>query len=556
MILAGWALAAELRGRVSDSDGAPVADAQVWGVSVSGYQGPALTDAAGDYVLELPAGLWRSFVLPPVQHAPSVGATGLYDCAQPGLLLGDEDVGEMDLVVGPGRTVRGRVLDAEGLPVAGALVSVSQSSAAIWDPVYTDAEGRFSIAAFPDGYSLALEIEAEGLPSQYFRGGYGDPAFFVVDGDTDLGDGALTGGISVHGSVVGPDGPVDGGAVYAYSGGQALGVAIAADGSYEVVGLPPGEVTVWAVVEGLAQTYWPGTDRPTDTLPAPEVGAEVQADLELPVESRLRVRLSGEGDVAETYGAVYNDAWTVGHSRGADEDGVIEFEALWPGDWYLGVQGGGFVDTVWGGDDYAPIAVDGETEIELPMELGASLRGRVVDEDGEGLPASSVQLYADAWWSGSPDDVGAWAIDSVQAGWFTLSAYPYVLCDGDPTWTFAWWPEARSSEFAEDLHLELGESRDAGDLVLHTDADADGMGDDWERDNDLDPERDDAAEDPDQDGYTNLREWELDTDPTSEHVEGCGCAGGAAAPWALFIAVVPALRARAPRRRRSGPGRG
>jgi len=51
-----------------------------------------------------------------------------------------------------------------------------------------------------------------------------------------------------------------------------------------------------------------------------------------------------------------------------------------------------------------------------------------------------------------------------------------------------------------------------------TDADNDGMPDDWETQNGLDPGRDDAAADPDADGISNLDEYRGDTDPAVSDV--------------------------------------
>jgi hypothetical protein len=71
------------------------------------------------------------------------------------------------------------------------------------------------------------------------------------------------------------------------------------------------------------------------------------------------------------------------------------------------------------------------------------------------------------------------------------------------------------------------------DFVMPIDGEQDGMGDAWESAHGLDPSRDDSAEDADGDGYTNLEEYLLGTDPADD-VDGgllggsCGCGGGKA----------------------------
>ena len=62
------------------------------------------------------------------------------------------------------------------------------------------------------------------------------------------------------------------------------------------------------------------------------------------------------------------------------------------------------------------------------------------------------------------------------------------------------------------------------DVAIPSDLDHDDMGDAWERENGLDPTRYDALEDADGDGFTNLEEYLLGTDPTDRGGDdGCGC---------------------------------
>ena len=84
------------------------------------------------------------------------------------------------------------------------------------------------------------------------------------------------------------------------------------------------------------------------------------------------------------------------------------------------------------------------------------------------------------------------------------------------------------------------------DPELPPDNDHDGMDDSWEAAWGLDPSTDDAALDPDGDGFSNLREYWLGTDPLAGATAGrCGCLGSApATPAALLLLVVIGQRRR------------
>ncbi len=61
------------------------------------------------------------------------------------------------------------------------------------------------------------------------------------------------------------------------------------------------------------------------------------------------------------------------------------------------------------------------------------------------------------------------------------------------------------SSFSEELDYQVP--------AQEPDSDNDGMPDSWEIENNLDPLTDDAHEDPDEDGFTNLQEYLAGTDP-------------------------------------------
>ena len=74
-------------------------------------------------------------------------------------------------------------------------------------------------------------------------------------------------------------------------------------------------------------------------------------------------------------------------------------------------------------------------------------------------------------------------------------------------------------------------------FTMPKDADKDGMADNWERDVGLDADRNDATEDPDEDGISNLDEYYADSNPLEEK-QGCNCSNTSSAslliPWILL----------------------
>ena len=74
--------------------------------------------------------------------------------------------------------------------------------------------------------------------------------------------------------------------VHVYAGGQVVTVESDSDGYYRATALPPGDVLPWASAEGLATTYYPDFDRPTEFLLMEEEGGLLSgADLSLPAEA-------------------------------------------------------------------------------------------------------------------------------------------------------------------------------------------------------------------------------------------------------------------------------
>jgi hypothetical protein len=307
-------------------------------------------------------------------------------------------------------------------------------------------------------------------------------------------------------------------------------------------------------------TYWPAADRPEGFFEVLEEGELAEGvDLTLPAEATLSGRLVGEGDLSGVTVLLYNDVHTVGRGAPVEPDGSFLLDRLWGGDYELFVYAAdeGYLDDWVRGDDgevqtfhLAPEADNDAGDIALPE--GAWVLGVVRDE--QGAPVYGAYVYATQV-GGDQSEVVATALDGsytlpgLTAGAWDLYARYSPYCAADPGWVTIFWPGEVYEARAESVGLATGQRLEGIDFTLPTDDDHDGMGDGWEAEHDLDPTRDDSAEDPDGDGYTNLDEYLLGTDPQvawRDEQPPCGCAAGGgrgAALWAL-AGLVPIWRRR------------
>lgn len=517
----------------------------------------AQSRSGGDWTLTgLPAGRYRlraypdddAFSVPNVveRFHPETWAF----CEADVWVLEEESVEEgISFVLPDGGVLTGQVLDPEGNPLVDAWVVCSGESdraAPTGGISATDSDGRFAVVGLdsevgaPEPY--ICQIYADGYPDQYlgptYRSDEAEQFAVEIGQSTDIGSWSTLPGISVSGTVYGPDGPLSAGAVYVYSSSQVLGVPIAEDGSYLADGLPPGDVAAWAQVEGYGTTYYPDADRPGDRVAVQEEGAEAEGvDLYMPAESALNIQLVGDGKLDEISVLLYNSTFTVGRGDVADADGRVRLGQLHPGEYTLQVYGAeaGFVDGGYTDENGNPrvIQVEGETSVELPLLPGASLSGRVEGEDGTAIYGAQVVVTtADGTGVdfGTTEADGTWIIEGLPAGSWKIQVNVNPLCPEDPDWVDQHWDGVYLLDFSVAIPLTVGERRENLNFVLPADNDHDRMGDRWEEEQGLDPDRDDASEDPDEDGFTNLQEWQLGSDPTSDQrAATCGCGDGKSA---------------------------
>ena len=138
--------AAVLQGTVTTADGLPVVGAQVMacppGLADPMKPGPMKTDAAGHYALPRAEAGKVTVVVIPTVGAPAGGKAEV-----------SSEGASCDLRVGPGRTIRGRLLTDDGEPVSGVQVSFSGWERASLPSARVvakaDADGSFSWTAAP-----------------------------------------------------------------------------------------------------------------------------------------------------------------------------------------------------------------------------------------------------------------------------------------------------------------------------------------------------------------------------------------------------------------------
>jgi protocatechuate 3,4-dioxygenase beta subunit len=220
----------------------------------------------------------------------SPGARVIVRCLMPGRArssleavdLPQSGEAAVSVVLAEGRTLRGRVIDAEsGAPVAGAIVGFS------WDPeraVSTAADGTYSLRGLVERGDEMVTVRAEGFAAER-----------AMPGARDVVDFALRRGFAATGRFVGPDGVAVAGALAAAvaspseNGGAvclSTGFATSAsDGTFRIADLDRALRHVLTVTA-------PRSGRLCVAIPAPAHGADADlGDVTLPAARSIAGRV-------------------------------------------------------------------------------------------------------------------------------------------------------------------------------------------------------------------------------------------------------------------------
>ncbi len=260
----------KITGRVTNSNGTPIANVSVYvntSVGPGGPYGSAITGADGTYTISgLASGDYR------VQFTAPMGSdlvneyyrdTTNYSAATPVTVTAGRTTSAIDAQLATGGRITGRVTDTNGAPIANASVSASPAGAVSggFGSAMTGTDGTYTISGLPAGsYQVRFAPMGSDLISEYYRDTTNYSAatpVTVTAGNTTTGiDADLAPGGKITGRVTNSNGtPIANISVSANPAGVGSGgyssAMTSTDGTYTISGLPAGSYQVHFCADGF-----------------------------------------------------------------------------------------------------------------------------------------------------------------------------------------------------------------------------------------------------------------------------------------------------------------
>ncbi|MEQ1506299.1 MAG: carboxypeptidase regulatory-like domain-containing protein, partial [Myxococcota bacterium] len=347
------AVAATLAGVVRDADGTPVEGAAIAATGAGTVTGA--TDADGRYALTVSPDHYRVYALPPSASglAPAWAPGAPERCGGAAIDVPDEAASiAVDVAVAPGGAVTGLLRRPDGSAAGGVTLNVVSNLVDARVAV-TDPDGGFDVGGIAPG-DVAIAVIADGLPVQFVGGAFVATEVIPVPVSAGelvaLGPVDLRPGTTIRGRVTAGGAPATTGTVSAYAPSMILDVPIGPDAVQVPSGLPPGDTTAWATVDGWATTWLGDVDRPGTFVPVADGEVRDGFDLTLPPASAIVGVLSGPvTDWSAVPVSAINDDGSVGVAAEVEPNGAFRIDGLYAGSYSLSIGGAasGVVDGTW-----------------------------------------------------------------------------------------------------------------------------------------------------------------------------------------------------------------
>lgn len=396
-------------GHVVDENGKPVEGAEVGLLGAEHFFPTGLLQAVSDAT-----GAFSIRGVTPGQYQLDAVRKGFAPLVRAGILV-PEGAARLDLgkiTLKSGTAIEGRVIDAEGGPVEGAEIQAAADHEEISflhlaqapEPgPASDRDGYFLIPSLEPGRRYTVLVQHPDHPVETVSGieaPTSEPITIELPPSRTLA-----------GRVVGPEGePVPNADVMAVAqtglgsqSGSPLGRTDAA-GEFRGGRLRPGTVDLQVSAGGYQEALWRGVRIPPDRDPEPITitlergavleGRTVDQDGNPVADARVHARPRVQTEIR--LGRLWSDHPPTG------ADGTFRLTGLAPGEYTVTA----FAPRLGRSAEAAVRLASGTTRVNLVFERGVEVSGRVVNEEGQPIPAASVQLETAE--GGGIDSVGAY----------------------------------------------------------------------------------------------------------------------------------------------------